>query len=154
MIALRHFLSCAFNLIASEHRRFTKRAHPSCFIRSDCPIKGNICSVYMLQCLFRTWRAREVLTSAPFSLLDFISFLQRSCNWTKRQEEMKSAILSVALLLFLNLGIRAVDNFFFNLYISLHIFIRCTWVPLGVIDNLVFTVFGLRLLRYDEDAFL
>ena len=93
-------------------------------------------------------------TSAPFSLLDFISFLQRSCNWTKRQEEMKSAILSVALLLFLNLGIRAVDNFFFNLYISLHIFIRYTWVPLGVIDNLVFTVFGLRLLGYDEDAFL
>ena len=67
---------------------------------------------------------------------------------------MKSAILSVALLLFLNLGIRAVDNFFFNLYISLHIFIRYTWVLLGVIDNLVFAVFGLRLLRYDEDAFL
>ena len=67
---------------------------------------------------------------------------------------MKSAILSVALLLFLNLGIRAVDNFFFNLYISLHIFTRYTWVLLGVIDNLVFTVFGLRLLRYDEDAFL
>ena len=41
LIALRHFLSCAFNLIASEHRRFTKRAHPSCFIRSDCPIKGS-----------------------------------------------------------------------------------------------------------------
>ena len=41
---------------------------------------------------------------------------------------MKSAILSVALLLLLNLGIRAVDNNFSNLTFYEHI---DAWVPLG-----------------------
>ena len=119
LIALRHFLSCGFTFIASEHRRFTKRAHSSYFIRSDCLIKGKICSGYMLQRSLRTWRAREVVVL--LHLAYFISFH----FYRKDQTKWSQPYFQLLCLLLLNLGIRAVDNNFSNLTFCEHIYPWC-----------------------------
>ena len=116
------------NLILCIHLDCTKTSslHEECTsqIRSDCPIKGKMCSGSFSVSLER----EEKLWFSFYTSFVFISAenFQFSNLERKTRRNMKSTILSAALLFFLSPGTRSVENFFSNLLsITAHIYPLC-----------------------------